>query len=44
MEYYSAIKDEATLPFETAWMDLEGIKLSEINQTRTNTIQSHLYV
>ena len=44
MEYYSAIKDEATLPFETAWMDLEGIKLSEISQTRTNTTQSHLYV
>ena len=25
------------------WMDLEGITLSEINQTKTNTMLSHLY-
>ena len=31
MEYYSAIKKNETLPF--AWMDLEGILLSEINYT-----------
>ena len=29
MEYYSAIKK----PFVPTWMDLEGIMLSEINQT-----------
>ena len=33
MEYYPAIKKKETLPFATAWMDLEGIMLSEINQT-----------
>ena len=26
-------KKEEILPFETAWMDLEGIMLSEISQT-----------
>ena len=33
MEYYSAIKKNEILPFTTAWMDLEGILLSEISQT-----------
>jgi len=32
MEYYSSIKIEI-LPFVTPWMDLEGIKVSEISQT-----------
>ena len=32
-EHYSAIKKNEILPFATAWMDLEGIMLSEINQT-----------
>ena len=32
MEYYSAIKKNEILPFVT-WMDLEGIRLSEISQT-----------
>ena len=32
------------LPFVTTWMDLEGIMLSEISQTKTNTVLSHLYV
>ena len=31
MEYYSTIKKEEILPFVTAWMDLEGIMLSEIS-------------
>ena len=45
MEYYSAIKNNEILPFATTWMDLEGIMLSEISQTRkTNTILYHLYV
>ena len=30
MEYYSAMKKNACLPFAAAWMDLEGIMLSEI--------------
>ena len=33
MEYYSAIKKKETLPFATAWMDLESIMLSEISQS-----------
>ena len=32
MEYYSAIKKE-TLPFATAWMDLENVMLSETSQS-----------
>ena len=31
MEYYSAIKKKS-LPFATAWMDLENIMLSEMSQ------------
>ena len=31
--YYSAIKKKEILPFEKIGMDLEGIKLHEINQT-----------
>ena len=30
--------------FAATWMDLEGIMLSEIRQTKTNTVQDHLYV
>ena len=33
MEYYSAIKKNEILPFATTWMELEGIMLSEINQS-----------
>ena len=33
MEYYSAIKKNEILLFVTAWMDLEGIMLSEISQS-----------
>ena len=38
MGYYSVIKKEAILPFATTWMDLEGIRLSEINQRKTSTM------
>ena len=38
MEYYSAIKNNEVLPFATPCMDSEGIMLSEIHQTKTNTI------
>ena len=31
LEYYLAIKKN--LPFETMWLDLEGMMLSEISQT-----------
>ena len=38
-----AIKNKM-LPFVTTWMDQEGILLSEISQTKQNTIWFHLYV
>ena len=34
MEYYSAIKKNEILPFATTWMELEGIMLSEISQSK----------
>ena len=37
-------KENEILPFVTTWMDLEGIILSEINQTKTNTVWFHLNV
>ena len=36
MEYYSTIKNNEILSFATAWMDLEGIMLSEISQIQNN--------
>ena len=42
-EYYSTIKKNEILPFATTWMDLEGIMLSEVSQTKVN-IGSHLHV
>ena len=33
MEYYSAIKKSEIMPFAATQMELEGIMLSEINQT-----------
>ena len=44
MKYYSAIKKNGILPFVTMWVDLEGIRLSEISQKKTSTIRFHLYV
>ena len=34
MEYYLIIKNNEILPSEPAWMDLEGIMLSEISQAK----------
>ena len=33
-EYYSARNKNEILLFTTTWMDLEGIMLNEINQTK----------
>ena len=33
VEYYTAIKKDEIMPFETAWKGLEGIVLSEKSQT-----------
>ena len=38
VEYYSAIKRNEIVPFVKTWMDLEGIMLREISQTKTNTM------
>ena len=32
MEYYSGMKKSKILPFETTWIDLEGIMINEISQ------------
>ena len=32
------------LPFVTAWLELEGITLSEISQRKTNIVCSYLHV
>ena len=45
MEYYSAIKKNEIMPFETTRMDLEGIMLSETSQTEKDKYCIyHLYV
>ena len=41
LEYYSNVKNNKILPFATTWMDLEGIKVSEISQRKTNIILFH---
>ena len=33
LDFYLAIKKKKILPFVTAWIDLENIMLSEINQS-----------
>ena len=33
MEYYAAERKKELLPFVTAWMELESIRLSEIRET-----------
>jgi hypothetical protein len=37
MEYYSAIKKNEFMEFLGKWMDLEGIILSEVNQSQKNS-------
>ena len=44
MEYYSAIKKNEISPCATTRMDLEGITLSEIKHTETNSMRYPLYV
>ena len=37
IEYYSSTKKNVILPIAATQMDLEGIMLSEISRTKTNT-------
>ena len=37
-------KKNEILSFAKTWMDLESVTLSEISQTKTNTLYHHLYV
>lgn len=41
VEYYSAMRKEEILPFETTWMNLEGH--SGKQNKHTNTVWSYLY-
>ena len=38
MNYYPFIKRNKIMPFAATFLDLEIIVLSEVSQTRTNTI------
>ena len=38
MEHYSTIKKDEIMPFAATWTDLEIIILSEVSQTKTNSI------
>ena len=43
MEYYSVIKNNEILSSVATWMDLEGIMLSEINQTERQILYDITY-
>ena len=36
MDYYSIIKNKRSFAISTTWIDLEGIRLSEVNQTEND--------
>ena len=38
MEYYSAIKKNEIMAFAATWMQVQIIILSEVSQTKTNTV------
>jgi hypothetical protein len=41
MEYYSAIKSNEFIKFIGKWMDLEDIILSEVTQSKKNSLDMH---
>ena len=41
-EYYSAMKKNEILPFATTWMELEGIRLSEIRERQVSCDFPHV--
>lgn len=44
LEYYSAITYDRILPFATTWMDLEGLRPSEISQRERNALWYSFHV
>ena len=44
MEYCPAIKKNEILSFATTWVDLEGIMLSEISQTKKTILYDITYI
>ena len=44
MEYYLGVRNNEIMPFAAMWMEVEGIMLSEISHTKTDTICFHSYV
>ena len=44
MEYYSTLKKKVVLPFVTACMSLEGIMLSEINQSEKDSYITPMWI
>ena len=38
MEYYSAIKRNKIMPLAVTWMDPEIVIVSEVSQTKSNTV------
>ena len=44
IEYNSAIKKKEILPFVITWMDLEDMMLSEMSQTKSQTLRDLIYM
>lgn len=44
IEWYSAMKKHEILTFVPTWMDLEGIRQSEVSQIKSNIVWSYSYV
>ena len=38
VEYYSAIKNNETVPFTATWMEIETLILREVRKRKTNTV------
>ncbi|KAF0879827.1 LORF2 protein, partial [Crocuta crocuta] len=44
MEYYMAMRKNEIMPFAAMWMELEGIKLSEINQSEKDRYPIYMWI
>ena len=43
-KYYSAMQNNEIVQFEMTWLDLEDLMLTEVRQTKVNTVHYHLYM